>query len=252
MVNRHRRRSLLSHLIFLACLLAGGVPIVSHAQVITNITPDLTLGTTVTPSGNIFNINGGTIKGTNQFHSFGQFSVGTGDIASFNGPANATIQNILSRVTGGTRSEIDGTLRSTISGANLYLLNPSGILFGPNAQLDVSGSFHATTANYIGLADGVRFNAVPSSADNLLTTAPPSAFGFLTSNPAPIDVLRGGLDFNLGQLNVLNVPDGKTLSLVGGPINLGAAEQRDANGQIIQDARPAYLLAPGGGSISSV
>ena len=114
MVNHRRRRSLLSHLIFLACLLAGGVPIVSHAQVITNITPDRTLGTTVTPSGNIFNINGGTIKGTNQFHSFGQFNVGTGDIASFNGPANATIQNILSRVTGGTRSEIDGTLRSTI------------------------------------------------------------------------------------------------------------------------------------------
>ena len=225
-------------------MLAGGVPIVSHAQVITNITPDLTLGTTVTPSGNIFNINGGTIKGTNQFHSFGQFNVGTGDIASFNGPA--TIQNILSRVTGGTRSEIDGTLRSTISGANLFLMNPSGILFGPNAQLDVSGSFHATTADYIGLADGARFNAVPSSADNLLTTAPPSAFGFLTSNPAPIDVLRGGLDFNTGQLNVLNVPDGKTLSLVGGSINLGAAEERDANGQIVQDARPAYLLAPGG------
>ncbi len=245
MVNR-RRRSLLSYLIFLACLLAGGVPIVSHAQVITNIKPDLTLGTTITPSGNIFNISGGRIKGTNQFHSFSQFSVGTGDIASFNGLP--VIQNILARVTGGTRSEIDGTLRSTISGANLFLLNPSGILFGPNAQLDVSGSFHATTADYIRLADGASFNAVPSSADNLLTTAPPSAFGFLPSNPAPapIDVLRGGLDFSLGQVNVLNVPDGKTLSLVGGPINLGAAERRDANGQIIQDARPAYLVAPGG------
>ena len=149
----------------------------------------------------------------------------------------ATIQNILSRVTGGTRSDIDGTLRSTISGANLYLLNPSGILFGPNAQLDVSGSFHATTANYIGLADGVRFNAVPSSADNLLTTAPPAAFGFLTSNPAPIDVQAGVGDFDVGITNVLQVPAGQTLSFVGGPINIGAAPGAFAGG---------FVFAPGG------
>jgi filamentous hemagglutinin family protein len=243
MVN-DRCGSALLRLFFLTCLLACGVPILSHAQVTTNITSDGTLGTTITPTGNLFNIDGGTIKGANQFHSFGQFSVGTGDIASFNGPAG--IQNIISRVTGGSGSQIDGTVQSTISGANLFLMNPSGILFGPNAQLDVSGSFHATTANYIGLADGTRFNAIASADGALLTSAPPSAFGFLTSNPAPIDVFRGGVDFNLGQLNVLNVPDGKTLSFVGGPVNLGAAEQRDANGQIVQDARPAYLLAPNG------
>ena len=213
----------------------GAVVPRGYAQFSTAITSDGTLGTTVGRSGNLFNINGGTIKGTNQFHSFGQFSVGTGDIASFNGPAG--IQNILSRVTGGTRSEIDGTLRSTISGANLYLLNPSGILFGPNAQLDVSGSFHATTADYIRLADGVRFNAVPSAADPVLTTAPPAAFGFLTSNPAPIDVQAGVFDPAVGITNVLQVPAGKTLSFVGGPINIGAAPDAFAGG---------FLLAPGG------
>lgn len=213
----------------------GAVVPHGYAQVATAITSDGTLGTAVAPSGNVYNINGGTIKGTNQFHSFGQFSVGTGDIASFNGPA--TIQNILSRVTGGTRSEIDGTLRSTISGANLYLLNPSGILFGPNAQLDVSGSFHATTANYIGLADGVRFNAVPSPADTLLTTAPPAAFGFLTSDPAPIDVQAGVFDFDFGFTNVLQVPAGQTLSFVGGPLNIGAAPEALAGG---------FVFAPGG------
>jgi filamentous hemagglutinin family protein len=213
----------------------GAVVPHGYAQVTTAITSDGTLGTTVARSGNLYNINGGTIKGTNQFHSFGQFSVGTGDIASFNGPA--TIQNILSRVTGGTRSEIDGTLRSTISGANLYLLNPSGILFGPNAQLDVSGSFHATTANYIGLADGARFNAVPSSADNLLTTAPPAAFGFLTLSPAPIDVQAGVGDFDVGITNVLQVPASQTLSFVGGPISVGAAPGAFAGG---------FMLAPGG------
>ena len=119
------------------------------------------------------------------------------------------------------------------------MLNPSGILFGPNAQLDVSGSFHATTANYIGLADGVLFNAVPSSADNLLTTAPPAAFGFLPSNPAPalIDVQAGVGDFEVGITNVLQVPAGQTLSFVGGPISVGAAPGAFAGG---------FVLAPGG------
>src|SRR5262245_28924481 len=112
---------------------AGGFLSTSHAQFSTRITADGTLGTTVTPSGNVFNIDAGTIRGSNQFHSFGQFSVGTGDIASFNGPSG--IQNIISRVTAATRSEIDGTVRSTISGANLFLMNPNGIMFGPNAQL---------------------------------------------------------------------------------------------------------------------
>jgi filamentous hemagglutinin family protein len=208
---------------FLGLLLSSLIS-TAYAQVISNITTDGTLGTAIARSGNLFNIDGGTIKGTNQFHSFGQFSVGTGDIASFNGPAG--IQNILSRVTGGTRSNIDGTLRSTISGANLFLMNPSGILFGPNAQLNVSGSFHATTADYIGLADGARFNSVPSSADNLLTTAAPAAFGFLTSNPAQIDVRTGVFDSGAALANryknILQVPIGQELSFIGGTVNVGA------------------------------
>jgi len=159
--QRTRRRANMVIVVFVATLL----PCASHAQVTTAITPDATLGTTVLQAGNLYNINGGrVIGGVNQFHSFGQFSVGTGDIASFNGPAG--IQNILSRVTGGNISQIDGTLRSTISGANLFLMNPNGILFGPNAQLDVSGSFHATTANYIGLQMG----CVSTPFRHLLTT----------------------------------------------------------------------------------
>src|SRR4029077_5498413 len=112
--------------------------------------------------------NDGTIRGSNQFHSFGLFSVGTGDIASFNGPAG--IQNIVSRVTGGVGSAVNGTLRSTIAGANLFLLNPAGILFGPNPALNASGSFHASTGDYVKLGtDGILY--ADTAKASVLTSA---------------------------------------------------------------------------------
>src|SRR5438105_14177332 len=154
----------------------------------TALTPDGTLGTAVTRHGNIYAITGGTRPGNgpNLFHSFDRFSVGTGDTASFTGPQTG-ITNILSRVTGGQRSDIDGTLRSEIPGAHLYLLNPAGVLFGPNASLDVSGSFHVSTADYLRLADGARFSARLSETSTL-SVAPPAAFGFLGPQPATITV----------------------------------------------------------------
>src|SRR5262249_19607437 len=82
----------------------------------------------------------GQLRGANLFHSFGQFNVQRGESATFTGPSS--VVNILSRVTGGEQSFINGRLQSTIPGANLYLLNPSGVLFGPHASLNVSGSFH--------------------------------------------------------------------------------------------------------------
>src|SRR2546423_866012 len=130
---------LLSSGLLLGVLLASG-----QAQVPTTIRPDGTLGTAVSQRGTIVDITGGTRPGNgpNLFHSFDRFSVGTGDTARFSGPTG--IANILSRVTGGQQSMIDGRLQSTIPGANLYLLNPSGVLFGPNATLDISGSFHVS------------------------------------------------------------------------------------------------------------
>src|SRR5262249_5596107 len=122
---------------------------VSQAQMRTTLTPDGTLGTTVTRNGTMYTIAGGTRwgNGPNLFHSFDRFSVGTGDTASFTGPTG--IANILSRVTGGQRSDIDGRIQSGIAGANLYLLNPSGVLFGQNATLSVRGSFHVSTADFL-------------------------------------------------------------------------------------------------------
>jgi len=188
-------------------LLSSPLP-VSHAVVTTTITSDGTLGTTISQSGTLYNINGGTIKGSNLFQSFTLFSVGTGDIASFNGPNG--IVNILSRVTGGQQSLIDGTLRSTISGANLYLLNPAGVLFGANARLDLSGSFHVSTADYLKFTDGAKFFVDLANANTVLSVEPVATFGFLGPNPAAITF----------QGSALSVDVGKTISVVGGDIKL--------------------------------
>ncbi len=149
----------------------------------------------------------GQTRGANLFHSFGQFSLTSNESATFTGPSS--IQNVISRVTGGGVSSIDGRLCSQIPNANFYLINPSGIVFGPNAQLDVSGSFHASTADYLRLADGGRFDARDPGA-SILTVAPPGAFGFLAHSPAPIEV----------QGSSLAVPSGKGVSLVGGNVTM--------------------------------
>lgn len=149
----------------------------------------------------------GQIRGGNLFHSFGQFTIRTGESATFTGPD--TIANILSRVTGGMRSDIDGTLRSTIDGANLFLLNPAGVLFGPNARLDVRGSFHVSTADFLRFQDGAEFHADLGKA-SVLTVAPVETFGFLHENPAGITIDR----------SVLEAPAGKTISVIGGDVRI--------------------------------
>src|SRR5918999_1640096 len=162
---RRVRLALLSGLWLLQALLT-----VSQAQ----ITLDGSLGPPGPLTGPHARIGAelGQIRGGNLFHSFGQFNVPTGGSATFTGPN--TIANILSRVTGGQPSEIDGVLRSEIAGANLYLLNPSGVLFGPNASLDVSGSFHVSTADFLRLADGATFSA-HLGQESVLTVASPAA-----------------------------------------------------------------------------
>jgi filamentous hemagglutinin family protein len=142
------------------------------------------------------------------FHSFSELGVREGDAASFTGPD--AIDQIFARVTGGHASQIDGLLRSEVGSAELYLMNPSGILFGEGARLDVDGSFHATTADELRFADCERFEARAGGALPRLVVAPVSAFGFLAEAPAPIRV-EGG---------TLSLAEGETLSLVGGPIEV--------------------------------
>lgn len=144
--------------------------------------------------------------GNNLFHSFSQFDLISSESATFTGPGN--IQNILSRVTGGSPSSIDGRISSDIQGANLFFLNPSGVMFGSHARIDVTGSFAVSTASYLKLADGGRFNANLGGGD-LLSSAPVSAFGFLNAAPAAISFVGTNL-----------VAAQKAISAIGGDISI--------------------------------
>jgi filamentous hemagglutinin family protein len=180
---------------------AGSIP----AQV----TLDGTLGRAAALPGPNYAITAdlGQQVGGNLFHSFGTFSIPTSASATFSGPAS--VNNIIGRVTGGQVSQIDGTLRSTIPGANLYLLNPAGVLFGENARLDVPGSVHVSTAETLRLSDGGQFDA-RTPANSVLTVASVEAFGFLGNAPAPITI----------NGSFLQVPERQTLSLIGGDLTV--------------------------------
>lgn len=208
-------------------LAAWGLLFAAHAGA--QMVLDGTMGAAGPLAGPNFAIgaNLGQQLGGNLFHSFSQFNVLTGQSATFSGPAS--VSNIITRVTGGNASTIDGLLRSDISGANLFLLNPKGVMFGPNASLDVSGSFHVSTADYLALGSSGRFDATNPAA-SVLSIAPPSAFGFLAA-PAPIS-------FNG---STLAVPAGQTLSVVAGDISLSNATLSAPAGRI----NVASLAAPG-------
>ncbi|MEP0873590.1 filamentous hemagglutinin N-terminal domain-containing protein [Trichocoleus desertorum AS-A10] len=163
-------------------------------------------GTLVNPSGGTINITGGTQAGSNLFHSFGQFSVDAGQTANFIDPG---VQNILGRVMGGNASLINGVLQVTGGNANLYLMNPAGIILGSGASLDVSGSFTATTANGIGFGDQ-WFNAIAAN-DYANLIGNPTSFAFTMAQPGAIA--------NAGNLTV---DAGQSLTLLGGTvINIG-------------------------------
>jgi|CXWL01.1.fsa_nt_gi filamentous hemagglutinin family protein len=211
------------------------------AQGTTAITPTIgigNLGTKVTTDGQTVQITGGTRpgNGTNLFHSFDQFIVGPGDAAHFlNTTPSLRTENILSRVTGGNPSSIFGTIDTmSYPEANLFLMNPAGVVFGPSATLHVGGSVAFTTANYLRLAgadgSGSGIFHADTTTTSLLTSASVSTFGFLSPNPAAIAV----------QGSRLIVQPGQSISLVGGNITVQSSTLANDTSQ------SARLSAPGG------
>lgn len=188
------------------------VPASGRAQ---HITIDGSLSPAQTLAGPSYNITAslGRQVGGNLFHSFGTFGLTQGESANFSGPGNVT--NIIGRVTGGATSSIDGAVNSFITGANLYLINPAGIVFGPQATINVSGAFHASSADYLRLSDGARFQATNPSGSTL-SAAAPAAFGFLNAMPGQITI--NGMQPN--PLTFQTVGPRQTFDLVGGPVTI--------------------------------
>ncbi|WP_336229558.1 two-partner secretion domain-containing protein [Scytonema sp. PRP1] len=209
----------------------------AHAQ----ITPDATLSSessVVTPNLVIRDltsdrIDGGAIRGGNLFHSFREFNVGEARGVYFSNPEG--IKNILTRVTGTSRSEILGRL-GVLGNANLFLLNPNGILFGQNARLDLQGSFVGSTANSLKFADGFEYSATAPQSTSLLTLSVPVGLQY-GANPGEIQVIGDGQGQRITSelidtMNALRVEPNQTLALVGGDISLEGATIKTAGGRI--------------------
>ncbi|MGH9888080.1 MAG: filamentous hemagglutinin N-terminal domain-containing protein, partial [bacterium] len=202
-----------------ALLLIGGLLICGRvsAQVTTDgsVGPAGTVPSGLLPDGRTatYRIDEalGQRRGQNLFHSFSSFDLLSTESAAFT--AEAPTRYVLARVTSGTASSINGALWNTIDGADLYLLNPAGVVFGPNAQLDLHGSLHVSTADYLHMSDGTTFQAIPVQGE-VLSVAPPSAFGFTND------------DFGLVRFNRavnLAVPEGGTFSIAAGDVAISGS-----------------------------
>ena len=217
----------------ISALLTSGIILPAIAQV----TSDVTTNTTVNSTGNDFNILNGIQKGNNLFHSFKEFSIPTGGSANFKNSTN--VVNIINRVTGGNISDIDGLIK-TSGNANLFLINPAGIIFRENASLDIGGSFFVSTAESILFTDGFEFSAVNPQSTPLLTVSVPLGLQ-MGSNSGDIQINGNGHQLIGGLFNpiirnntqlALQVNEGNSIALVAQNITFNGGVLIAENGGI--------------------
>ena len=174
--------------------------------------------------GSTYTITGGATRGTNLFHSFDQFSIMAGDRAAFDHVNQ--IENIIGRVTGANISNLDGIIQAN-DGANLFLINPAGIVLGPDARLDIGGSFIATTGQGISFDNGFTYDTTSPNVPPLLTISTPTGL-LMGANPGNIQAMgQGGntpLDFSVNP--------GQTLALIGGNVSLTGVQLTAEGGRL--------------------
>lgn len=195
------------------------------------------LGTSVVRGVLVPSILGGAVRGTSRFHSFSTFNIGTGGQIYFDSQGS---ENILARVTGLTRSSINGTL-GVVGNANLFFVNPRGIVFGPNASLDIAGSLTLSTAGQLNLTNGAVYSAIDPNAPPLLTVDVRPGLQTGTAIGGSITV-RGNL-YPVGNFNLLTdrleVIGGQIGNISGGDISVTAREiALSEKGTIISDVDP--------------
>ncbi len=208
----------------LSFILTGLVLNTANAEVvIDNSFPGVTNGN-ITVVDNQYSITAanGELRGGNLFFSFSQFNVEVDRTANFSGPS--TVSNIVSRVTGGEISTINGTISSDITGANLWLINPYGVLFGENAKVDIPGSFHVATADSILLRDGTPYYA-DIQQPSILVTSSPHAFGFLSGSVSS----SSKIDIDNAQITVA---ENESISIIANSISLKGSLLSASGGNI--------------------
>ena len=251
-------RSFLGHILVIPALSLGVVVCsILSPPALGQLVPDDTLGneeTIVLPNQTVKNlpadlIQGGAERGANLFHSFLEFNVNSGQRVYFDNPGG--IDRILTRVTGQTLSDIAGTL-GVLGNADLFLLNPNGILFGPNASLDVNGSFIGSTAASVQF-NGFEFSATTPTAPPTLTLNVPLGlqYGQTTGiiEATGVGNHASGDPLTITKVNPqggLTVQFGKTLALIGGGLRLNGAALEAVEGQI------TLMGVAGPGSVSLI
>ncbi|MEO1428760.1 MAG: filamentous hemagglutinin N-terminal domain-containing protein [Cyanobacteria bacterium J06633_8] len=207
---------------FMGAAFTGFLQFSMVSPVIAQITPDNTLGNSPSvvnnQSLNNLLIEGGVKNNSNLFHSFQEFNINQGQQVFFYNPQN--INNIITRITGNNPSNINGTL-GVNGAANLFLINPKGIIFGAGSSLDINGSFIGSTADSINFSDGNIFSAVEPNNPQLLQINVPLGLQY-GKNPASIQL----------QQAELQVKPGKTLGLIGGNVSLDNTTLRAAGGTV--------------------
>ena len=210
----------------------------SQAQLI----PDNSLGSessVITPQDTLNDlIEGGAIRGNNLFHSFSEFNIPEARGAIFANPEG--VENILNRVTGGNPSNIFGRL-SVAGNANLFLINPAGVIFGPNAILDVSGSLTVTTADGIQLGEGGFFSATNLEGSSLLSVSPSALFFNQVASQATGNIIvnsslnnvSGNSNLSLLSINDITIENPLNLPAGNGRVELKADVDENLTGDLI-------------------